>query len=73
MNFLFALLIQSLESLNYTDAFFMTMSYSTLCGAVPAQSVGAKWFLSFFQLMGYGIFFYTLTLIVGLGNDTKKS
>lgn len=63
INFLVALLVGSLESLNYTDAFYLTMTTSTLCGAKPATSVAGKWFLSFFQLVSYGLLFYTLTMI----------
>lgn len=63
VNFIAALIVGSLESLDYTDAFYLTMTTSTLCGAVPAKSVGGKWFLSFFQLLSYGLFFYVITMI----------
>jgi len=62
-NFLFALLVGYLEDLGYTDAFYLTMTTSTLCGALPAKTAGGKWFLSFYQLFSYGLFFFTITMI----------
>lgn len=65
-NFLAAVIVQAIEDLNYTDSFYLTMSASTLSGYgnVAPETDGGKWFISFFQLFGFGIFFYLLTLII---------
>jgi hypothetical protein len=66
VNFLAAALIGFLEDLDYTDSFYLSMSASTLSGYgnVAASTPGGKWFISFFQLFGFAVFFYALSVIV---------
>lgn len=73
VNFLAAVLLGYMENFNYTDSFYVTMSASTLSGyGNPAvQTAGGKWFISFFQLFGFGIFFYGLSVIIVADLDRK--
>ncbi len=66
INFLAAVLIGAIEDLNYTDSFYLSMSASCLSGYgnVAPRTDGGKWFVSFFQLFGFGTFFYLLSIIV---------
>lgn len=64
LNAVVAVLVMHMESLNYTDAFYLTMSAATLSGYgnVAPETVGGKWFVSFYQLVGYTVFFYLVTV-----------
>lgn len=66
INLLAAVLIGYMENFDYTDSFYVAMSASTLSGyGNPAvQTVPGKWFISFFQLFGFGVFFYGLSVII---------
>lgn len=73
VNFLAAVLLVFLEDLNYTDSFYLSMSASTLSGYgnVAANTTGGKWFISFFQLFGFSVFFYALSVIVVVDIETR--
>jgi len=60
INFIVAGMMTQIESVNYTDAFYLTMTTTTLCGAIPAKTNTGKWFFSFYQYFAYGYFFYIL-------------
>lgn len=66
INFLAAVVVGYIEDINYTNSFYLTMSASTLSGYgnVAAETNGGKWFISFFQLFGFTVFFYALSVIV---------
>jgi len=66
INFLAAVLIGYIEDLDYTDSFYLSMSASSLAGYgnVAPETPGGKWFISFFQLFGFGVFFYALSVII---------
>jgi Ion channel len=57
INFIVAGMFSRMEELNYTDAFYLSMSTSTLAGYgnANANSTGGKWFVCFFQLLGAGM------------------
>lgn len=64
-NLLGAFLLQLSEPFSYTDAFYLSMSASTTSGygnVAPSTDAG-KWLLSFYQLVGIGLFFYMLAII----------
>jgi len=65
INFVGAAILCQLENLDYTDGFYLSMSASTATGYgnVCTNTVGGKWFISFFQMIGLGAFFYLLALV----------
>ena len=74
INFIAALIIMEIENLDYTDSFYMTMSASVTSGYgnVAPETKGGKWFISFFQLLGFGVLFYLLTLITVNNMEKEK-
>lgn len=65
VNFIVAGILGQIESLNYTNAFYLTMSATTLSGYgnVATETVAGKWFISFYQIFGYGLYFYLLSVV----------
>lgn len=59
-NLIGAIVFQRLDNLTFTDGFYLAMSASTTSGYgnVAATSDSAKWFISFYQIVGYGLLFY---------------
>ena len=65
VNLVGAALITLIEPLNYLDAFYLTMSTSTTVGYgnVAPETDAGKMFLSFFQILPIGLFFYGIGLV----------
>ena len=72
LNFLAAVVLQHLDGLTYTDGFYLAMSASVTSGYgnVAATSDGAKWFISFYQIIGFGLLFYLYS--VSIVSHTEK-
>lgn len=58
-NALGAVIIGSIENLNYTDSFYLTVSASTTTGYgnVSAETDAGKLFISFYSVLGVAAFF----------------
>lgn len=63
INVVGALILSQLEHMDATDSFYLAMSTTTLAGHFPAHTKEGKWFVSFFQLAGFGLFFYMVSLV----------
>lgn len=74
INFVAAGVIMGLEGYGVTDAFYLAMSASCLSGFgdVAPNTAAGRWFISFFQLFGFGWFFYLLSYIVVVETEPKK-
>lgn len=63
LNFVVAGVVMQLENGTYTDAFYLTMSATTLAGFSEANTDAGKWFISCYQVFGALFWQFVVTTV----------
>ncbi len=65
LNMVAAGMFMRIESMTFTDAFYLSMSATSTAGYgnVATETVPGKWFISFFQTFAYGLYMYIISVM----------